>query len=66
MSQKFQRSIVFVGDLRRFVVPAKSLGIKNIDALAKRPKLEDVLAEIKTLRHADPMKPNKPLTTASS
>ena len=39
----------FGGDIWKFVEQAPSLGIKNLDAPAKRPKLQDALKELKSL-----------------
>ena len=39
----------FGGDIWKFVEKAPSLGIKDIDAPAKRPKVEDALKELKSV-----------------
>lgn len=40
----------FNGDVCEFVKQAPSLGIKNLDGPAIRPKAEDAIAELETLR----------------
>jgi hypothetical protein len=39
----------FGGDIWKFVEQAPSLGIKDVDAPAKRPKVEDALKELKSV-----------------
>ena len=39
----------FGGDIWKFVEQAPSLGIKDLDAPAKRPKVEDALKELKSV-----------------
>ena len=42
----------FGGDIWKFVEQAPSLGIKDLDAPAKRPKVEDALKELKSIATA--------------
>lgn len=50
LTEKLQRPILLGGDVWKFVAQAESLGIKDIDAPAKRPSAQDVLAELEALR----------------
>jgi hypothetical protein len=43
----------FGGDMWKFVAQAEELGIENIDAPAKRPRVEDALAELEALSAAE-------------
>ena len=43
----------FGGDIWKFVEQAPSLGIKDLDAPAKRPKVEDALKELKSVATGD-------------
>ena len=46
LTEKFQRPISFGGDVWKFVAQGESLGIKNLDTPAKRPSVEEALAEL--------------------
>jgi hypothetical protein len=43
----------FGGDIWNFVEQAPSLGIKDLDAPAKRPKVEDAMKELKSVATSD-------------
>jgi hypothetical protein len=43
----------FVSDIWKFVEQAPSLGIKDLDAPAKRPKVEDATKELKSVATRD-------------